>query len=259
MTVAPLVRLHDVSIGYDGEVVLSGIDLAVEPGEFVAVLGANGSGKSTLIRGLLGLAQLHGGRIELFGQPTDEFADRWRIGYVPQRTAIAGALPATVDEVVTSGRLARMGWRTRLRANDRDAVSAALDTTELTDLRGRPVAQLSGGQQRRVTIARALAAEPDLLILDEPAAGIDAESQERLAATLAGLAERGTTVMLIAHELGHVADLISRVIVMRDGGIVFDGSPTAPDAEPAGHDHVHHHLDDDAHAPLRPGTGLEGW
>jgi len=140
-------------------------------------------------------------------------------------------------------------------------VDAALDTVELGDLAARPVAQLSGGQQRRVTIARALAAEPDLLILDEPTAGVDAENQVRLADTLARAAAGGTTIVLVAHELGPAAPLIARVVVLRDGGIAYDGP-----ADRGAHDHHHavdelgcEHQHEHGEAPIRPGTGLMGW
>ncbi|MFN8053476.1 MAG: metal ABC transporter ATP-binding protein [Acidimicrobiales bacterium] len=269
MTTTPLVRLDHAAVGYDGEVVLSGVDLAIDAGETVAVLGANGSGKSTLVRGLLGLAEVSSGDVELFGTPAAGFRERWRIGYVPQRTNIAGALPATVREVVVSGRLPRLGLGRRLRASDRAAVDAALETVEMSDLADRPVSALSGGQQRRVTIARALASEPDLLILDEPTAGVDAENQARLADTLRRLSAAGTTIVLIAHELGPVADLIGRVVVMRDGGIAFDGAPGDRHVtEHAEHDHgpgdevgcEHQHEHGDyVTPPPRPGTGLVGW
>lgn len=273
MTGTALVELTDAAIGYDGESVVAGIDLRIEPGEVVAVLGANGSGKSTLVRGILGLADLHAGSVDLFGVPAGRFGQRWRIGYVPQRTTIAGALPATVREVVSSGRLARRGLGRRLGVADRAAVDAALDTVELRDLDDRPVGHLSGGQQRRVTIARALAAQPDLLILDEPTAGVDAESQIRLADTLERLSRSGTTIVLVAHELGPAAPLIDRVVVMRNGRIAFDGPPTDSIRHGGTHGHPHEGPDEHAHAdelgcehlhehgdePPRPGTGLMGW
>ena len=261
MTTESLVELSQAAIGYDGQPVINGVDLVIRSGDTVAVLGANGSGKSTLVRGILGLAELTHGSLTLFGTPSTRFADRWRIGYVPQRTAIAGALPSTVREVVTTGRLARLGLGRRLRPADHAAVDAALDTVELGDLAARPVAQLSGGQQRRVTIARALAAEPDLLILDEPTAGVDAENQVRLADTLARAAAGGTTIVLVAHELGPAAPLIARVVVLRDGGIAYDGP-----ADRGAHDHHHavdelgcEHQHEHGEAPIRPGTGLMGW
>ena len=250
----PLVELRAASFGYEHVPVLSDIDLAVNRGDVLAVLGSNGSGKSTLIRGMLGIAELLSGEVLLFGEPRSQFRDRWRIGFVPQRNQLAGSLPVTVREVAESGRIARNPMWKRFGTADRDAVDRALDTVGLADLSNRPLQSLSGGQQRRVAIARALATEPDLLILDEPTAGVDAETQARLAETLERLSASGTTVVLIEHELGMVAHLIGRVVVMKHGRVSYDGPPDAAHRHHV--DHEHHVHDSE---PLRPGTGLEGW
>nr|WP_184889721.1 metal ABC transporter ATP-binding protein [Sphaerisporangium siamense] len=226
-------------VALDGRPVLRGIDLRVTPGEVVAVLGANGSGKSTLIRALLGLTPLSGGSTELYGVPPARFRQWWRVGYVPQRLSVGGGVPATVREVVTSGRVARQRRLRRANAEDRAAVARALDAVGLTARAGDPVGWLSGGQQQRVLIARALAGDPDTYVMDEPTAGVDAENQRHLAATLAVLVERGKTVLLVAHELGPMAPLITRSVVLRDGLVVHDGAP--PRGEPA---HPAHHAAD---------------
>ena len=161
------------------------VDLTVAAGEAVAVLGSNGSGKTTLARGLLGLATVLGGEVEVLGAPVGRLRERGRVGYVPQRHTVSGAVPATVREVVAVGRLARLGLFRRLGAADRAAVGEAVEAVGLADRLDEPVAALSGGQQRRVLVARALAAEPELLIMDEPTAGVDAASQEALAGVLA--------------------------------------------------------------------------
>lgn len=250
----PLVELRHVTLGYDREPVVRGIDLSICRGDVVAVLGSNGSGKSTLVKGMLGLSELLDGEILLFGTPARRFSQRCRIGFVPQRNQVASNIPTTALEVVESGRVAHRGlWRPFTRA-DRDAARAALRTVGLDHVASRPVQHLSGGQQRRVAIARALAGEPELLILDEPTAGVDAETQLRLAATLQQLAEAGTTIVLIEHELGVVADLIGRVLVVADGSISYDGAPDAAHTHHADHEH-HDHTSE----PLRPGTGLIGW
>jgi zinc transport system ATP-binding protein len=151
--------------------------------------------------------------------------DRWRIGYVPQRHALAPELPATVAEVVAAGRLARRGWWRRPRADDRVACAHAIESVALTPLAKRPVRALSGGQQQRVLIAKALASEPELLVLDEPTAGVDAESQQLFRDSLVHLIrEHGAAVLLVSHELGAVADDLDRVIVMKRS-IMFDGPP----------------------------------
>ena len=234
-----VVALRDASVAYDGRTAVSGVDLEVEPGEVVAVLGANGSGKSTVVRAVVGLLPLTTGSLELFGTPRHRFRDWTRLGYVPQRGGATTGVPATVREVVATGRLARTGLR-RSGPADRRAVDAALETVGLADRSRDSVGTLSGGQQQRVLIARALTCEPELLVLDEPTAGVDLVSQQALADTLAALVERGTTVVLVAHELGPMHPLITRALTMADGRVLHDGAPPAPD-------HLHVHDPEHAH------------
>jgi len=238
-----VVRVSRAAVAYASREVLHDVSLEVGPGEVVAILGTNGSGKSTLIRTVLGLVALNHGEIELFGTPQRRFRDWARIGYVPQRMGAASGVPATVGEVVASGRLARRGIFKPPRAADRAAVRAALADVALADRIGDPVATLSGGQQQRTLIARALAGQPDLLILDEPTAGVDSASQDAFAATLTAFQRRGGTILLVAHELGPLAPLIDRCVVVHDGRIGHAGpvpEPAGHHAEP-GHDHVHPH------------------
>jgi zinc transport system ATP-binding protein len=221
----PVVCVDAVSFAYRDRPVLDCVSLEVGAGEFVALAGANGSGKSTLVRIVLGLMPPDDGTVTLLGQPPKGLRERWRVGYVPQRPVAVDLLPATVADVVAAGRLARRGWWRRPGAADRAAVDQALDTVGLADEAGRPLAELSGGQRQRAFIAKALVTEPDLLILDEPTAGVDAESQARFRDALVALAGRGGTVVLVSHELGAVADDLDRVLLMRQGKIGFDGSP----------------------------------
>lgn len=239
-------------VSLDRRLVLRGIDLTVTSGEVVAVLGANGSGKSTLVRALLGLVPLSAGRTLLYGRPPHAFRDWWRIGYVPQRLSVGGGVPATVREVVASGRISRQRRLRPTGAADRAAVAEALRTVGLADRAGDRVHALSGGQQQRVLIARALAGEPDTFVLDEPMAGVDAESQLHLAGTLAALVDAGRTVVLVAHELGPLEPLITRAVVVADGLITHDGLPPAPEGVHAlpGHDHVHPHREPTPTGPL---------
>ncbi|GAB3943147.1 metal ABC transporter ATP-binding protein [Micromonospora vulcania] len=230
-------------VGYDGRAVLRDVSLTVTAGEVVAVLGANGSGKSTLIRAVLGLVPLSAGSITLFDRPLRRFRQWERIGYVPQRLGAGGGVPATVREVVASGRLARRGVLRPPGAADRAAVDDALRAVGLADRASDPVATLSGGQQQRTLIARALAGQPELLVLDEPTAGVDAASQEAFAGALRDFVADGGTVLLVAHELGPLRPVISRAVVVHQGGICHDGpvpDPAGHHAEPD-HDHVHPH------------------
>jgi len=215
----------DVSFAYGSEAVIEQVSFAVGAGEFVALVGPNGSGKSTLLRLLLGLLRPDHGSTTCFGVDPRELHDRARIGYVPQRAVLGLELPTTVTEVVATGRLARRGWWRRAQSEDRSAVAHAIESVGLADLGKRPVRELSGGQQQRVLIARALAGDPELLILDEPVAGVDVESQRQFRDTLVHAVEaHRATVFLVSHELGAVANDLDRVIVMKRS-IVFDGTP----------------------------------
>ncbi|WP_283134858.1 metal ABC transporter ATP-binding protein [Rhizohabitans arisaemae] len=234
----PVFRLSEGKVTLGGRPVLRGVDLVVGPGEVVAVLGPNGSGKSTLVRTLLGLVPLASGSVEIYGRTPQRFRDWRRIGYVPQRLTAGGGVPATVREVVASGRIARQRRFLPASAADRAAVRDALAEVELADRAGDPVQHLSGGQQQRVLIARALAGQPDTYVMDEPTAGVDAASQQALAASMRRVAGEGKTVVLVAHELGPLAPVITRVVVLTDGEIVKDGPPSIADTS---QEHCHPH------------------
>jgi zinc transport system ATP-binding protein len=223
---APVVlAADDVSFAYGAEVVLDHVGLEVRAGEFAALAGPNGSGKSTLLRILLGLLPPQTGSVRVFGVAPADLRDRWRVGYVPQRPRIAPDLPATVEEVVATGRLAKQGWWKRRTRTDRDAVDHALESVALHDHRRKKLHELSGGQQQRALIARALAADPQLLVLDEPIAGVDVESQELFRDSLVHLVEHhDAAVLLVSHELGAVADDLDHVVVLKHR-VVFDGAP----------------------------------
>ncbi|MBP2402791.1 Hemin import ATP-binding protein HmuV [Streptomyces netropsis] len=249
----PVIALRGATASLGSRPVLRGVDLTVRRGEVVALLGANGSGKSTAVRAIVGQVPLTGGELELFGTPKRRFRDWARVGYVPQRTTAASGVPATVREVVAAGRLAR----TRLgltRKADREAVVRSLELVGMADRIKDSVNALSGGQHQRVLIARALAGEPELLIMDEPMAGVDLASQEVLASALREQVSRGATVLLVLHELGALEPLIDRAVVLRDGCVVHDGPPPEAVGQHAlpGHDHVHPHADPAAE-PIRTG------
>ena len=184
LTSIPPVEIRDGSVAIAGRPILRGIDLTVRPGEFVALMGANGSGKSTLVRAMTGLRSLAAGSMSLFGTPIGSFRDWQRVGFVPQRSGASTGVPASVREVVASGRLTRRRLLRPLTRADRQAIDDAIEVVGLSDLAHRGVSHLSGGQQQRALIARALAGEPDLFFLDEPTAGVDLPSQQALADTL---------------------------------------------------------------------------
>lgn len=253
------IRLVGGAVAIEGRPVLRGIDLSVQQGEFLALMGANGSGKSTLVRALTGLRALSRGELLLFGTPFDRFNEWHRIGFVPQRSGAGSGVPASVWEVVSSGRLTHRRLLRPLRAADRRAIDDAIALVGLTERARDGVSSLSGGQQQRVLIARALAGEPELFFLDEPTAGVDLPNQQMLTQALAALKARGATIVLVAHELGPLAALVDRSVVMRDGRIVYDGEPIPDHAvhepwlgETLGHHHHSHHDDPERgrdHAP----------
>jgi zinc transport system ATP-binding protein len=235
-----VVAVRDGTVSLGGRPVLRGVDLSVHRGEVVALLGPNGSGKSTLVRSMMKLVPLTRGEVSLFGTPIPRFKDWRRIGFVPQRVSATSGVPASVWEVVASGRLSRRPFLRPLRKRDRRAIRDAIAAVDLSDRAGDGCSTLSGGQQQRALIARALAGEPDLLVLDEPTAGVDLHSQQAFADALAALVQQGATILLVAHELGPLAPLIDRTVVLRDGRVVYDGPPVASAMDV---DHGHHHPD----------------
>jgi zinc transport system ATP-binding protein len=222
------VELRDVSFAYNGSrPVLEHVNLAVDAGEFVAIAGPNGGGKTTLMRLVLGLERPAAGEAFLFGETATRFSGRSTLGYLAQRSQLGVDAPATVREVVTAGRLASGGLLGPLRRRDRAIVAESIERVGLADSADLPLRTLSGGQQQRAFIAKALAGEPSLLVLDEPTTGVDAESQEALAGLLDRLhRELAVTVLYVSHEFGAVERFVERVILVR-GGIVFDGPPAA--------------------------------
>jgi zinc transport system ATP-binding protein len=222
----PAVELRDVDFAYEqGRPVLRDVHLTVPSGQLVAVAGPNGGGKTTLIRLVLGLERPSGGEVFLFGEPAHAFSRRSTLGYLPQRAQLGTDAPATVREVVAAGRLAAGGLLGPLRRRDRAIVEEAIERVGLTGSAARPLNRLSGGQQQRAFIAKALAGEPSLLVLDEPTTGVDAESQEALAALLDRLQrELSVTVLYVSHEFGAIERYVERLVLVR-GAVVFDGPP----------------------------------
>jgi zinc transport system ATP-binding protein len=221
------VELRDVAFGYrPGQRVLEDVDLELGEGEFVAVAGPNGGGKTTLVRIVLGLERPAVGTALLFGEPAHRFSGRQRLGYLAQRSQVGGDAPATVREVVAAGTLASGRLVGRLRASERRAVDEAIARVGLRAVADAPIRTLSGGMQQRAFIAKALAGGPSLLVLDEPTTGVDAESQDSVAALLAQLhVELGVTIVYVSHEFGAVEQHVERLVLVRRT-IVFDGAPS---------------------------------
>lgn len=253
----PVIDVRGASFGYGGAEVVKEISIRIFRGDSVAILGANGGGKSTLIKGLLGLNEHLRGEVRVLGQPLGRLKGRGRVGYVPQRHTLSTSVVATVGEVVAIGRLPRLGPFSRVRARDRRIIAEALEVVGLGGMQGADVTHLSGGQQRRVLVARALASEPEVLIMDEPTAGVDEEHQKVLARAMIHLAGQGVTLLTVTHELDALAGSVDRVLVVDGGHLTFDGPPAqlgftgrAPRCE--------HHEDDDVPAPHEiPRAGVQ--
>ncbi|KOO52181.1 ABC transporter ATP-binding protein [Viridibacillus sp. FSL E2-0187] len=213
MAQVPLIELKNVSFQYDYTQVLSNISLKVEQGDFLALLGPNGSGKSTMLKLILGLMKPTSGQIELFGQPANTFKKRELIGYVSQKSnSFNSGFPATVKEVVASGLTKKIGLFKRHLADQNEKVMQALRDVGMDGFANRNIGELSGGQQQRVFIARALVAEPKLLILDEPTVGIDHENVQSFYDMLANLNEHHKmTMILVTHDVDTVSNRISHV------------------------------------------------
>lgn len=226
----------DVDVILGASRILHGITMNVEEGETVAILGANGSGKSTLIRAIVGIIPVSHGTIDVFGHPISHrrSAPWGRIGYVPQRVAASSGVPATALEVVRSGLLGPHNPLADRGPGAKRRAMEALEAVGLADRARDHVQVFSGGQSQRVLIARALVRKPDLLILDEPLAGIDHESRETLAKILTDLHGAGVTIVTVLHELGELAGLIGRAVVLEDGHIVRDGTPVGSHASEFG-------------------------
>lgn len=197
----PLVCLHDISFRYDGQMVLEDIDLHIEKGEYLGLLGPNGSGKSTLLKIILGLLAPTKGRVELFGLPLNKFQDWHKIGYIPQKaTQIESRFPITVREVVS------------LSIPDIHKTMHALEKVGMESLANALIHELSGGQQQKVFIAKALAGDPELLILDEPTVGIDPQSQKDFYSILDSLHQAGLTIALVSHDTEDIVREVNRIV-----------------------------------------------
>jgi zinc transport system ATP-binding protein len=222
---APVVELAGVDFGYTATPVVEDISLQVDAGEYVAMVGPNGSGKSTLMKLMLGLIRPDDGSARLFGEPAHAFQDGSRIGYVAQHASASKEMPITVREVVKMGRFPHVGFGW-LSGRDWEIVDRALETVGMSAFANRRVTQLSGGQRQRAFIARALASEADLLVLDEPTVGVDVESVDAFYDLLESLNEDGITILLIEHDLSAVTNHAERVVCL-NREIYFDGPTDA--------------------------------
>ncbi len=211
-----------VDYGPGSPLALQEVSLRVPHGSRVAVVGPNGSGKSTLFKALVGLRPLRHGRISIHGLPLG--AHRDCVAYVPQREEVDWRFPVTVTDVVTMGRYGRAGWLRRLSAEDRAVVTGCIARLGLQSVAARPIGELSGGQQQRVFLARALAQEPHVLLMDEPFTGVDAATQEAVLVLLDELQSQGVTVLVSTHDLTLAAERFNLVALLNRRLVAY-GTP----------------------------------
>lgn len=220
------IRFESVDFCYENSIALKGLSFCIEEGDYVALVGPNGGGKSTLVRLALGLLQPSRGMVFLFGQPQEKFSNRSRIAYVPQNS-FAGVrdFPATVREVVSLGVVAGKSFFKKETQEDRAAIESAMAQVGISHLADRLIGQLSGGERQKVFIARALAARPRLLILDEPIVGVDAPSQDSFYALLRRLnGEEGIAIVLVSHDISVVSGQVKKILAVNQE-LKFFGQP----------------------------------
>jgi len=214
--------LEDVSVGYNGKPVLQNLTFQVPHGHRVAVVGPNGAGKSTLFKALVGLLPLRSGKIHIHGQPLGRHHDC--VAYVPQRNEIDWRFPVTVEDVVMMGRYGHTGWMRAPSRADRAIVRRCLEQMGIADLASQPIGDLSGGQQQRVFLARALAQEPHILLMDEPFTGVDATTLETALNLLDDLRQRSVTVLVSTHDLTMAAQRFDEVLLLNRRLVAY-GTP----------------------------------
>ena len=218
----PVLDIRGLAVDLGGREVLFEVDLQLRPGELVGLIGPNGAGKTTLLRTALGLIPPRRGTVTVNGRTARQA--QGTLGYVPQRHEFAWDFPISVAKAVATGRTHLTGLLGRRTQQDRAAVDAAITRVGMDDLRTRPVGELSGGQRQRVLVARALALQPRLLLLDEPFTGIDAPTQELLSSLLTELRDEGVAVLMTTHDLAAATTLCSRLCLL-NRTVVADGEP----------------------------------
>lgn len=210
---------HDLSVAYHKKPVLYGVDLAIPKGQLVGIVGPNGAGKSTLIKAVMGLLPLRSGWVEVFGQPFGK--TKTQVGYVPQRESVDWDFPVNVMDVVMMGRYGKLGLFRRPKKEDREVARDCLDKVKMLPFANRQISNLSGGQQQRVFLARALAQESDLYLMDEPFAGVDAATESAIIELLKELKNRGKTILVVHHDLTTAREYFDSLVLLNMRVVAF--------------------------------------
>ncbi len=206
------IEIHDLTVSYQRKPVLYGVDLSIEEGSLVGVIGPNGAGKSTLVKTIMNMIKPNGGYVKIFGQSPKRGISR--VGYVPQRESVDWDFPVTVMDVVLMGRYAHLGWFKRIGKADRKVASECLEQVDMLPLAARQIGNLSGGQQQRVFLARALAQESLVYLMDEPFAGVDAVTEKAIVGILKGLQDRGKTLIVVHHDLSSAKEYFDHLLLL---------------------------------------------
>ena len=221
------VEIRNLTVSYRENVALKGISLNIEEGTFLSVIGPNGAGKTTFLTAINGLGRILSGTVKVFGMymtPRNAVRIRKRIGYVPQNLSIDPRFPITVEEVVKLGRFGKVGLFRRLTKQDDDIVHHAMELTGVLELRDRPIGHLSGGEQQKVSLARVVAQQPELMLLDEPTSNLDPKAQEEIVGLIDKIYnENHITVVFVTHILTHIPRSCRQVVLMKHGTILWAG------------------------------------
>jgi manganese/zinc/iron transport system ATP- binding protein len=215
----PALEVHDLTLSYHRKPVLWNVDVEIPRGKIVGIIGPNGAGKSTLIKAIMGLIPITSGWVRVFGEPIERM--RRRVAYVPQRESVDWTFPITAEEVVRMGRFGHVPWYRRISAKDRKLARDSLDKVGMLPMAGRQISRLSGGQQQRVFLARALAQDSDIYLMDEPFAGVDAATENAIVKLLQELRENGKTLVVVNHDLQTASEYFDMLLLLNMRLVAF--------------------------------------
>jgi manganese/zinc/iron transport system ATP- binding protein len=215
----PALEVHDLTVSYHRKPVLWNVDLAIPPGRLVGIIGPNGAGKSTLIKAIMGLIPLSSGWVQVFGKPVE--SQRQQVAYIPQRESVDWTFPVTAMDVVLMGRFGGVPWWKRIGKRDRERARACLEKVGMLPYANRQISNLSGGQQQRVFLARALAQDSEIYLMDEPFAGVDAATESAIIKLLQELRAGGKTVLVVNHDLQTAQEYFDMLILLNMRLVAF--------------------------------------
>jgi manganese/zinc/iron transport system ATP- binding protein len=213
------IEIHDLTVSYQKKPVLYGVDLEIQEGSLVGILGPNGAGKSTLVKTIMNMIRPNGGYVKIFGK--DPKIGMKQIGYVPQRESVDWEFPVTVMDVVLMGRYGHLGWLSRVTKYDRQKASECLEQVNMLPYAGRQIGNLSGGQQQRVFLARALAQESSVYLMDEPFAGVDAVTEKTIVSIMQNMKKEGKTLLVVHHDLSSAKEYFDQLLLLNMRKVAF--------------------------------------